>query len=126
MSVDIQILERDGKPEYAVIPIDEWQRVCALAADAEDIREADQAMRNLADGDDEIVSVDVVRELLSGRHPLAVWRGYRGLTQKALADAAGVGVSYISQIESGAKSGSVKCLRKLSEVLQVDIDDLVP
>lgn len=126
MSADIQIIERDGKPEYAVIPIDEWRRVCELAEDAEDIRLASKAARELAEGDDEIVPLEVVRELLTGRHPLGVWRNYRGLTQQALADSADVGVSYISQIESGAKSGSVKLLRRLAEVLRVDIDDLVP
>ncbi len=99
--------------------------VGVLAEDAEDIRAADQAVRELAEGYDEAVPVEVLRELLEGRHPLSVWRQYRGLTQQALADAAGIGASYISQIESGAKTGSIKCLRKLAEVLRVDIDDLV-
>ena len=125
MNAEIQIIERDGNPEYAVVPMEEWRRICALAEDAEDIRAADQAVRELAEGYDEVVPVEVVRELLEGRHPLSVWRQYRGLTQQALADAAGIGTSYISQIESGGKTGSIKCLRKLAEVLCVDIDDLV-
>jgi len=125
MNGEIQIIERDGTPEYAVVPMEEWRRICALAEDAEDIRAADQAVRELSGDYDEVVPVEVVRELLEGRHPLSVWRQYRGLTQQALADAAGIGTSYISQIESGAKTGSIKCLRKLAEVLRVDIDDLV-
>jgi transcriptional regulator with XRE-family HTH domain len=53
-------------------------------------------------------------------------REYRGLTQEALAEAAGVGKSYISQIEAGKKTGAVRVLRTLAETLAVDIEDLVP
>ncbi len=125
MSVRIQIIEKDGHEEYAVVPVDEWRRVCALAEDAEDIRAADQAERELAAGYDEAVPMEIVAKLLEARHPLSVWRRYRNLTQQELADAAGIGKSYISQIESGAKTGSVKCLRRIAEVLGVDIDDLL-
>lgn len=125
MNAQIQIIEKEGRAEYAVVPIDQWRRMCALAEDAEDIQAASKAVRELAAGVDETVPVDVVRGLLTGKHPLSVWRQYRGLTQRALADAAGVGKSHVSQIESGSKTGSVKCLQRLAEVLEVDIDDLI-
>lgn len=125
MSANVQIIERDGRAEYAVVPIEEWRRVSALAEDAEDIRVADAAVRELAEGYDETVPLEVVRDLLNGKHPLAVWRHYRGLTQQALANAAGIGTSYISQIESGAKTGSVKALRRIADALRVDVDDLI-
>lgn len=125
MNTNIQIIEKDGNAEYAVVPMEEWRRICALAEDAEDILAADNAVRELAEGYDEAVPLEVVRELLDNRHPLSVWRQYRGLTQQELADAAGIGKSYVSQIESGAKTGSVKCLRRLADALRVDIDDLV-
>lgn len=125
MNAEIQVIEKDGNEEYAIVPIDEWRRICALAEDAEDIRAADNAVRELAAGYDEAIPGEVVRRLLKAAHPLSVWRKYRGLTQQALADAAGMGKSYVSQIESGAKSGSVKSLRRLAEVLRIDVDDLI-
>ncbi|MBS3745383.1 MAG: helix-turn-helix domain-containing protein [Wenzhouxiangellaceae bacterium] len=125
MNDKIQIIEKDGREEYAVVPMEEWRRVCALAEDAEDIRAADSAVRELTAGYDEAVPMDVVRELLEAPHPLSVWRRYRGMTQQALGEAAGIGKSYISQIESGAKIGSVKCLHRIAEVLGIDIDDLI-
>ena len=125
MSAEIQIIEKEGHAQYAVVPMEEWRRICALAEDAEDTQAADNAVRELAECYDEAVPIEVVRALLDDKHPLAVWRQYRSLTQKALADAAGVGKSHISQIESGAKTGSVRCLRQLAEALRVDIDDLV-
>ncbi|MDA3933867.1 MAG: helix-turn-helix transcriptional regulator [Gammaproteobacteria bacterium] len=125
MNATIQIIEKNGHEEYAVVPIEEWHRICALAEDAEDIAAADHAVRELAAGYDEVVPAEVVRKLLEDKHPLYVWRQYRGLTQQALADAADIGKSYISQIESGAKAGSVKCLARLAAVLGVDVDDLI-
>ena len=125
MNANIQIIEKEGQAEYAVVPMEEWRRICALAEDAEDIQAADNAVREQAEGDGEAVPVEIVRKLLDEHHPLSVWRQYRGLTQQALADAAGVGKSHISQIESGTKTGSVRCLRRLAEALRVDIDDLV-
>jgi len=125
MNAHIQIIEKEGQAEYAVVPVEEWRRICALAEDAEDIQTADNAVRELAEGYDEAVPVEVVRDLLEYKHPLAVWRQYRGLTQQALADVAGVGKSHISQIESRAKTGSVKCLRRLAKALGVDIEDLI-
>lgn len=125
MNANIEIIEKDGNEEYAVVPMEEWRRICALAEDAEDIRAADNAVRDLAAGYDETIPMEVARKLLETVHPLSVWRQYRGLTQLELADAAGIGKSYISQIESGAKTGSVKCLRRLAEALRVDIDDLI-
>jgi len=125
MNANIQIIGKNGSEEYAVVPIDEWRRVCALAEDAEDIRAADTAVRELAAEYDEVVPVEVVRKLIGEQHPLSVWRQYRGLTQRALAEAAGIGKSYISQIESGAKPGSVKILARLADVLDVSVDDLI-
>lgn len=125
MNAPIQIIERDGQAEYAVVPVEEWRRIRALAEDAEDLEAADNAGRKLAEGHDETVPAEVVRSLLEDQHPLWVWRQYRDLTQQQLADLAGVGKSHISQIESGARTGSVKCLRRLAEALGVDIEDLI-
>ncbi|MEQ5836232.1 helix-turn-helix transcriptional regulator [Marinobacter sp. NFXS9] len=121
-----QIIEREGKPEYAVLPYDEYLTLLALAEEAQDAADAREAMRELASGEDEAIPAEVANRLLSGNeHPLKVWREYRGLTQESLGRAAGVGKSYISQIEAGNKSGSAKVLKKLAETLRVDMDDLV-
>lgn len=125
MNARIQIIEKDGAEEYAVVPIEEWRRICALAEDAEDIRAADQAKLELAGGEDEIVPAEIARKLLDGEHPLSVWRRHRGMTQHALAAAAGIGTSHLSQIESGSKTGSVHCLRRLAAILEVDMEDLL-
>ncbi len=126
MNAPVQIIEKDGKPEYAVVPYEAFRRLLQLAEDAEDIRAADAARRELQNGEDEIVPADVAEQLLNSRlHPLRVWREYRGLTQEALAQMAGVGKSYISQIEAGKKTGSAKVLRSIAKALQLEVEDLL-
>ena len=126
MNTIVQYLEKNGKPEYAVIPVDVYRQLLEQAEDAEDIRAADKAMREIENGEDEMIPGSIVDALIDGvDHPLRVWREYRGLTQDALAKKAGVGKSYISQIETGRREGSVSVYRAIAKALQVDIDDLV-
>jgi DNA-binding XRE family transcriptional regulator len=122
----VQIIEKNGRPEWAVIPYPEYERLVALAEDQADVRAYDQAKAELASGEDELVPAEVVARLSAGEHPLRVWREHRGLTQEALATAAGVGKSYVSQIESGRKTGTLDTLRRLAAALGVDLDDLTP
>ena len=122
----VQIIEKDGQPEFAVLPIELYHRLLEQAEDAEDIRAANDAMRELASGGDELVPADVARKLLQdGQHRLKVWREHRGMTQKQLEFISGVRQGYIAQIESGKKTGSIDTLKKLAAALRIDIDDLV-
>jgi transcriptional regulator with XRE-family HTH domain len=51
--------------------------------------------------------------------------GISRYTQESLGAKAGIGKSYVSQIEAGTKTGSTKVLRALAKALQVDIEDLL-
>jgi len=62
--------------------------------------------------------------LLDGENPVKVWRGKRGLSQRALAAEAKIGNGYLAEIESGRKPGSDAAYRKLAIVLGVSPDDL--
>jgi transcriptional regulator with XRE-family HTH domain len=63
----------------------------------------------------------------SGRRPPAVgrqvrrWRGERGLTLAKVAEATGLNVGYLSQIENDKASPSLTCLASLSTALDVPI-----
>lgn len=121
-----QIIEREGKPEYAVLPYHEYLELLELAEDVRDAADARAAMAELEAGADEAVPSEVAARLIAGEdHPLKVWREHRGLTQEALGNAASVGKSYVSQIEAGSKAGSTKVLKALAVALRVDVDDLL-
>lgn len=122
MNAQVQILEKDGKPTFAVIPVEDYRKLLELAEDAEDIDAANAVMAR----DEESIPHELMMHLLEGeQHPLRIWREYRGLTQDILASNAGVGKSYISQIEARKKTGSVAVLAKLATALKIDIDDLI-
>lgn len=117
----VQIIEKNGKPEWAVIPYREYRRLSEAAGMAEDVRDFDEAVSR----DEEAVPHAMVQRLVTGERPVKVWREYRGLTQAALARAARITPAYLSQIETGAREGSVRVLTALARTLQLDVEDLV-
>jgi DNA-binding XRE family transcriptional regulator len=76
-------------------------------------------------GGGEAVPMAVVEQLATGASPVRVWREYRGLSLRALAEKAGVSAALLSEIETGKKDGSVRTLATLAQVLSVTLDDLV-
>lgn len=125
MNAKAQIIEAKGKPQYAVIPYREYVRLIEAAEMQEDIAEYDRIKARIERGEEELLPAEMVRRLVAGEHPLLVWREYRGLTQAQLAEAAGVGQSYIAMIEKGERQGSVPKLRAMARALKVDVDDLI-
>ena len=68
---------------------------------------------------------EVVDRLLAGENPIEVYRTYRRLTQKQLAEAAGIDPVYLSRIETGKRAGSLRTLAAIAKVLDVDPGDLL-
>jgi transcriptional regulator with XRE-family HTH domain len=77
----------------------------------------DVARRNYLTGDE-------TRRLLDGENPVRLWRRKRGISQRALAEAVQVGASYLAEIESGRKPGSVDVLQRIAAFLEVDLGTL--
>jgi DNA-binding XRE family transcriptional regulator len=125
MREEIQIIERDGKPEWAVLPYEEYLKLLEQAEMLEDIRDFDAAKAALENGEDELIPAEVIFAILDGENPIKVWREYRGLTQQQLADAAGISKPYLSQIETGKRKGTTEILSAIVKVLDVSLDDVI-
>ncbi|MHB1013884.1 MAG: helix-turn-helix domain-containing protein [Desulfurivibrionaceae bacterium] len=123
--MNIQIIEREGTPEYAVIPYAEFERLREAAETLDDIQRYDLAMKQIAEGEEEIFPAEFVNRLLAGEQALRVWREYRGFTLAALGKACGVSAAALSQIEKGKRKPSAALLRKLAAALRCDMDDLL-
>ena len=120
-----QIIEKNGRPEWAVLPYEEYRRLAELASETVDRQAYDHALQSL-DAGEETLPANLVKALLDGTgHPLKTWREYRGKSQQQLAEEAGISKSYLSQIESGKRAGGVRVLHQLAKLLDVEIDDLV-
>ena len=97
-----------------------------LVADAEileDVHNYDAAVEAIENGE-ELIPAKIVYALLDGGNPIRVWREYRGLSQQGLA-AAGISPSYLSQLETGKRTGTAEVLSTIAKTLQVDLDELV-
>jgi DNA-binding XRE family transcriptional regulator len=122
MNRKVQIIERDGQPEYAVLPFPAYEEMKRLSEAMRDIQSYDAALTDSG----ESVPHSVMLRLMGDESPVKVWREYRGMAQAALAKQARIDKTYLSQIESGRKTGSVGVLRRLAVALSVDVDDLIP
>ena len=125
MNENIQLIERDGKPEWAVLPYEEYLQLLEQAEMLEDIRDYDAAKAALENGEDELIPAEVVFAILDGENPIKVWREYRGLTQQQLADKVKISKPYISQIETGKRTGTTEILSAIAKALDVSLDDVV-
>lgn len=117
----IQFIERDGKREFAVIPIELYERLSAALEDADDAALLDAAR---AADDGFRIPAAVAKAMLDGEQPVKAWREHRGLTQEALAGKAGISKAYLCQIETRKRVGALKTLRALADVLAVSINEL--
>lgn len=121
---EVQLILKEGQPEYAVLPYELYRRLVDDAEMLADIRDYDEAMQAVDSGE-ETVPAAVAYALLDGANPVKVWREHSGLTQQELAQRAGISAAYLSQIESGTRSGSTAVLQALAQALDLTLDDIV-
>jgi len=115
----IQFIERDGKREYAIVPIDVFERLMEAAEDMDDIALYDTAK---AADDGTRIPAEVLYATMDSIHPIQAWRNYRGMTVQALADKAGISKAFLSQIENRKRVGTIKVLSSIATALEVTVD----
>ncbi len=101
--MSVQIIMRDGVPEYAVLPWDEYQRLLG----AQSIGSAVPATTNCP-------------AALPRFDELAVIRDKKGMTQDALARSAGISPVYLNLIESGQRDPGEPIRRALARALEIE------
>ena len=93
--------------------------------DAMDIVNYDRIKALLASGEEEMIPAEYANRILDGESPLRVWREFRGLTLQVLSDQVEASKGYLSEIENGHKDGSVRIMKRVAEILRVDLGDIV-
>ncbi|MCK9533196.1 MAG: helix-turn-helix transcriptional regulator [Pseudomonas sp.] len=97
--MDLQVIARDGKPEYAVLPWEQYQQLLRDAGRDKPSAETVQPLANL-------------RELKALREKAA-------LTLDDVAREAGISPHYLQMIESGEREVSDVLKRTLARALKV-------
>lgn len=124
--MSIQIIKQGNTPEWAVVPYKTYRELIEKAEMLQDIQDYDHAKASLESGAEELIPSELVYAILDGENPLKVWREYRRILQQELARMAEISVPYLSQLETGKRKGSLEVLTRLSQALQVTLEDIIP
>jgi DNA-binding XRE family transcriptional regulator len=124
MREQIQIIERNGKPEWAILPYEDYLQLIEQAELLEDIRDFDSISAAIDRGDEELIPADIVNSILDGKNPVKVWREYRSLTQQQLADAVEISKPYLSQIETGKRTGTTEVFAAIARALDISLEQI--
>jgi DNA-binding XRE family transcriptional regulator len=116
-------------PDMVTLPRAEYEALISRLEDAEDNAVIDRLEARIeregfAAATADYMSGELVARLVAGEHPIRIWRAHRGMTREALAAAAGVSPSYLSEIETRRKPGSLDAMIKLAAALRVSLDDI--
>ncbi len=119
----IQVIEKDGKPEWAVIPYEAFKRLLANSEMLEDVHDYDDAKQAVADGE-ELVPSEVTYAIIDGGCPIRVWREYRQLTQEELASQVGITPARLAEVETGKREADDGLMAAIAKALNLDVEDL--
>jgi len=119
-----QIIEKDGHPEFAVIPYADYQHFLELLENEVDARTVAEFHEAYTAGREFLVPDEIIRRELAGESPVKLWREHRRLTQQELATRVGISKPYLSQIETGKRQGTVETLSAIARALDVPLDVL--
>jgi hypothetical protein len=120
---DPPIIRTPSGAEMVAIPRREYERLVAAAygEDADDVAITDARRADLAGDPDALLPAPVGAAMLKGDSRLEALRRWRGLSQSALAAAAGVGQGYLSDLENRRRTGAPETLTRLARALDVPV-----
>lgn len=121
-----------GTPQFILTPTGErlvvlseqdYAKLLEQAENYHDIQAANEARARIDAGEETFPS-SVVEALLDGVAPVRVFREHRGMRAGELAEKVGISQGYLSELESGKKTGSLSVLKRIAEALGVELSDL--
>jgi lambda repressor-like predicted transcriptional regulator len=112
------IITNDSKPEYAVIPIAEYEQLLDRLEELQDIIDLERSLKD----DGETFPIEVVRRLID-ESPFIVWREYRQLTLNDLSQQTGIDLETLQHIETLQISPTPQQQQLIAYALNLDIDD---
>src|SRR3954471_22117552 len=126
---NVQFIRTPGGDDLAVLPRNEYDRLVALAAEAQEDAAASRIVRSstrsLKEGREVVLPKAVVDRLVNGDNPVRVIREWRDMIQGELALAVGISQNYLSEIENGRRKGPAQLQKKLARALGVPVDLLI-
>ena len=107
---EYQTIFHDGQPAYVLVPIAQWERIKPLLPAARAADGIPQA----------VVEAHVLRDVPL----LRAWREHLGLTQQAVADAAGIMQPALARLERGDGKPRAATLERLATAMGISAAQL--
>jgi len=102
----IQIIEHNGEPAFAIIPYEDYLKL-------------------IPQDKDEYIPNEVVGLMVKKRYnSIKAWRIYLGLTQKEIAQRAGITQAALSQMEKSDNELKTATLEKLAKAMGLSIEQI--
>jgi len=119
-----QIIRTPGGEELVVLPRAEYEALLARAdqdtEDAKDVAIYDARKAELAAGG-AVLPPEVSAAILRGDSRMKAFRKWRGETQVHLESKTGIGQGYLSDLETGRRTGTPETIAKLAQALNVPV-----
>ena len=123
--IDLQIIRTPSGDEMVVIPRAEYEALVAAAntdaEDEEDIAIYDARKADLAASRDSVLPPEVSVFMMRGDSLLRAVRRWRGISQSDLAEEADISQGYLSDLESGRRTGTLEKLQAISRIVGIDL-----
>jgi hypothetical protein len=118
-----QIIRTPSGEELVVLPLAEYEALLAdhEAEDADDVAIYDARKAELAAGG-VVLPPEVSAAVLRGESRLKAIRNWRDETQLHLNFKTGIGQGYLSDLESGRRTGTPETIAKLAQALNVPVE----
>ena len=107
--IEPQIIMQDGKPAFAVIPWEQYQKLTR-----HDLDEIDVWIPH------EVVKANVI----SGASMIRAWREYFGMTQQELARRAGMTQPALARLEKSESKPRISTLKKIASAMDITLEQL--
>jgi len=123
--MNVQIIEKNGKPEWAVIPFQEYQKLQEAMEDAEDINAIEANIKAMQEGREVAVPGEVTFAILDGASTIRAWREHKQIKMNELAKKVGISPAYLSQIENGKRNPTIDTLKAIAKELNLEVELLI-
>lgn len=115
---------KDKLPEFIVLPYHEYVYLLDALEDQDD-QEDIEAIKEFQAGNKETIPLEILKAIEEGESAIRAFREFRKISQTDLAKKVGVSRQYLCQIEKKERQGNIKLIKKIAEVLDIDIDLIV-
>ncbi len=105
--IDYQVIEKDGRPVFAVLPYDDFMLL--LKKQGDEIYFPDEVVR---------------LNIIEGMSLPRAWREYKKLTQSQVASKLGISQSALAQMERVGTNLRMATLNKLAGVFNINVEQL--